>query len=211
MPLFQSAAARGMFPTEQTKLNAEIIGPINAFSIAASTPPLAIKKAFQKLTGMSLSKNPATTNPPTSSKRSIIKSPMVNPAASKSVGFAVLLTTDFLEVFRSSCVLEVGTARGRKMARRTIITTPPKSSATANSHPSSAQMASPRSKTRFVLANMKTIEVVKSAPLSKRLLAIELAAYEQLELIAPRKPARVTDAGLCFPSFSTMSRFDPKA
>ena len=58
---------------------------------------------------------------------------------------------------------------------------------------------------------MNTIDVVKSAPLSKRLFAIELAAYEQLELIAPRKPALETDEGLCFPSFSTMSKLDPKA
>jgi len=38
--------------------------------------------------------------------------------------------------------------------------------------------------------------VVKSAPLSIRLLAIALAAYEQLELIAPRNEALAMVFGL---------------
>ena len=53
---------------------------------------------------------------------------------------------------------------------------PPTNSATANCQPSKVHMTSPSSKTKLVLANMKTIAVVKSAPLSIRLFAIALAA-----------------------------------
>jgi hypothetical protein len=69
---------------------------------------------------------------------------------------------------------------------RRIMTNPPTNSATANCHPRSVHSTSPSSITRFVLANMKTIAVVKSAPFTIKLLAIALAAYEQLELIMPR-------------------------
>ena len=66
---------------------------------------------------------------------------------------------------------------------------PPINSAAANCQPRSVHMTSPSSKTKLVLANIKTIAVVKSAPLSIKLLAMALAAYEQLELIAPNNDA----------------------
>ena len=73
---------------------------------------------------------------------------------------------------------------------------PPTNSAAANCHPRRVHITNPSSKTRLVLANIKTIAVVKSAPFSMRLLEIALAAYEQLELIAPSKEALAIVAGL---------------
>ena len=53
---------------------------------------------------------------------------------------------------------------------------PPTSSASANSQPSSTQMTTPSSTTRLVDANMKTIELTKSAPRWKSVFAIADAA-----------------------------------
>ena len=46
-----------------------------------------------------------------------------------------------------------------------IIIAPPTNSATANCHPNISHKTIPSSMTKFVLANIKTIDVVKSAPL----------------------------------------------
>jgi hypothetical protein len=54
--------------------------------------------------------------------------------------------------------------------------TPPTSSASANSQPSRTQMTIPSSTTRFVEANMKTIELTKSAPRWNSVFAIADAA-----------------------------------
>ena len=48
--------------------------------------------------------------------------------------------------------------------------------------------------TKFVLANIKTIEAVKFAPLLKRLLANALAAYEHDELTIPKNVAFISVA-----------------
>ena len=53
---------------------------------------------------------------------------------------------------------------------------PPTNSASANSQPSSTQITIPSSTTRFVDANMKTIELTKSAPRWKSVFAIADAA-----------------------------------
>ena len=76
--------------------------------------------------------------------------------------------------------------RGIIKVNRAIMMNPPTNSAAANCHPINVHITRPNSKTKLVLANIKTIEVVKSAPFSIRLLEIALAAYEQLELMAPK-------------------------
>ena len=73
--------------------------------------------------------------------------------------------------------------------------TPPTYSAAANCQPISTTSTTPSSTTRFVDANMKIIEVTKSAPLANSDFAIAEAAYEQDEESAPNTEARVTAAG----------------
>ena len=62
---------------------------------------------------------------------------------------------------------------------------PPTYSASANSQPISTQSTIPSSITRFVEANMKTIELTKSAPRWKSVFAIADAAYEHDDDAAP--------------------------
>ncbi len=62
---------------------------------------------------------------------------------------------------------------------------PPTNSLAANCQPMSTTRTMPSSTTRFVEANMKTIEVTKSAPLANSDLAIADAAYEHDEETMP--------------------------
>jgi hypothetical protein len=79
---------------------------------------------------------------------------------------------------------------------------PPKNSATANCQPIIIQSTRPSSITKFVLANMKTIEEVKFAPLENKLFAKALAEYEQDELMIPNSDALKTLLKLSSPSCS---------
>ena len=83
--------------------------------------------------------------------------------------------------------------------------TPPTSSPSANCQPSSTQITIPSSTTRFVEANMKTIELTKSAPRWKSVFAIADAAYEHEEEAAPKRVARRTSRGPRRPSTRCMS------
>ncbi len=80
--------------------------------------------------------------------------------------------------------------------------TPPTYSAATNCQPISTTSTTPSSITRLVDANMKIIEVTKSAPLANRDFAIAEAAYEQDEESAPNTEARVTAAGPRSPSLA---------
>ena len=78
--------------------------------------------------------------------------------------------------------------------------TPPTNSPSANCQPSSTQITIPSSITRFVEANMKTIELTKSAPRWKSVLAIADAAYEHEDDAAPNNVARPISRGPRRPS-----------
>ncbi|CAB4905586.1 unannotated protein [freshwater metagenome] len=91
------------------------------------------------------------------------------------------------------------------------MTMPPMSSARANCHPIKIQRTIPMSMTKFVLANIKTIEAVKFAPLLKRLLANALAAYEHDELTIPKKVAFASVAAESSPRDSRIRFLDTKA
>ena len=69
--------------------------------------------------------------------------------------------------FRKESVSFEGITFGRNIASKIIMIVPPINSAIANCHPSISHKTIPSSITRFVLANIKTIDVVKSAPLRK--------------------------------------------
>ena len=70
-------------------------------------------------------------------------------------------------------------------ASSTIMIGPPTNSATANCQPSRTSITSPSSTTRLVEAIMKTMALVKSAPLTNSDLAMADAAYEQEEETMP--------------------------
>ncbi len=57
-----------------------------------------------------------------------------------------------------------GKIRGASSTNRVIMMVPPTNSASANCQPMSSHRMIPSSSTRLVLANMNTIEAVKSAP-----------------------------------------------
>ena len=86
--------------------------------------------------------------------------------------------------------------------KRRIIIAPPTNSANANCHPIMIQRTRPSSITKFVLANIKTIEDVKFAPFENKLLARALAEYEQEELIIPKNEALKILLKLSSPSCS---------
>ena len=77
MPSFQSAAASGTLPTEQTKLMIATNGPTMAFSIMVRAPWSCRNTAFQKLAGTATATKPATTKPMMISRRSIVRSEIV--------------------------------------------------------------------------------------------------------------------------------------
>ncbi|GAA2502620.1 hypothetical protein GCM10009858_45960 [Terrabacter carboxydivorans] len=62
-----------------------------------------------------------------------------------------------------------------------------------------------------MLANMKVIEAVKSAPRANRLLPNALAAYEHDELTMPKNDAFTTVPGLWSPSERCIARRDTNA
>src|ERR1700737_1251014 len=63
IPPFHRTAARGTFPTEQTKLSNEITGPISGPQISESTGWLVRKNPCQKLDGTQAASAPAISNP----------------------------------------------------------------------------------------------------------------------------------------------------
>src|SRR5437660_4277375 len=96
---------------------------------------------------------------------------------------------------RSACRLASSTIRRLKVSlkriqRITAISSPPANSAPTNCHPRRTRRTSPSSKTRFVAANSKMIALTKLAPRRKSVRATATAAYEQLELAAPKAHAR---------------------
>ena len=185
IPLCQSDAASGTFPTEQTKLMKAMNGAIRTFSIVEINPCPVKKSRCQKVTGIIAVAIPATRNPIKSSVRIMVKSPIVYPAASPN--FAPFVTSDSSTSFidaesllaksnRSLPINSFGISLGNRSHKRRIITVPPTNSATANCQPIKIQITIPSSITKFVEAKAKIIDVVKSAPLKNSVLLNALAA-----------------------------------
>ena len=101
-----------------------------------------------------------------------------------------------------------GKARGASRTNKTIMMAPPTNSAAANCHPISSHRIAPSSSTRFVLANMNTIALVKSAPRWKSDFASALAAYEQELLAAPSRLVRTIVRGRWSPITRSISARD---
>ena len=100
---------------------------------------------------------------------------------------------------------------GIRRANSVIITAPPTNSAAANCQPIRIQITKPSSITKFVLANIKIIDAVKSAPRANKLFASALAAYEQDELTIPNSDARAIVLGLWSPKSSRIRLRDTNA
>ena len=100
-----------------------------------------------------------------------------------------------LSRLRASSIQRRGMTRGIITASSTIMIAPPTNSASANCHPISSHNTMPSSTTRLVEANMKTIDVVKSAPRANSDLLNAAAANEHDEDTIPRNPALATVAG----------------
>src|SRR3954470_11186759 len=77
IPPDHNAAASGTLPIEQTKLMIARKGPSTTFSSADQNPCPVRNSDRQNDTGTAASANPATTNPMTSSLRSIVRSLIV--------------------------------------------------------------------------------------------------------------------------------------
>src|ERR1700682_6755895 len=75
MPPFQSTAASGTFPTEQTKLSREITGPINGPQTCDSTGWLVRKKLCQNEVGTQAASAPAISSPMPISVQTEVTSP----------------------------------------------------------------------------------------------------------------------------------------
>ena len=88
---------------------------------------------------------------------------------------------------------------------------PPTNSASANCQPISTHSTIPSSTTRFVDANMKTIELTKSAPRWKSVFAIADAAYEHDDEAAPKSVARPISRGPRRPSRCSISERETNA
>ena len=74
MPPFHSAAARGTLPIEQTKLRMAMSGPTTAFSTEDARPWPLTKMCPHRASGTTAASRPATVNPITSSRRSMVMS-----------------------------------------------------------------------------------------------------------------------------------------
>src|SRR3981081_382140 len=74
MPPFQRTAARGTFPTEQTKLSIEIIGPISGLQNSFSVGLLVRKNACHQLFGTQAASAPAIKKPSPRSTYSAFRS-----------------------------------------------------------------------------------------------------------------------------------------
>jgi len=183
-------------------------GATTTFSTADNGPCPVRNSACQTPTGTAMEANPATTNPMTSSLRSIVTSLTVYPEASDhparvrircrhdppcastfaasslpapsspapawpSSGPAPVAVRSRSRAASSS---PTSTTLGSTTARTPIMRKPPRNSATANCQPMSSHSTIPSSTTRFVLANMNTIDDVKSAPRANSVFANALAA-----------------------------------
>ena len=101
--------------------------------------------------------------------------------------------------------------RGKTIARSVIMIEPPINSASANCQPSINHRTIPSSITRLVLANIKTMEAVKSAPLRKIDRDKAEAAYEQDDEMIPRKDALVRVFGRWLPRVFSIALREIKA
>ena len=88
---------------------------------------------------------------------------------------------------------------------------PPTNSASANSKPISSHSTMPSSTTRLVLAIMNTIAAVKSAPRANNVLARAEDAYEQDELMTPKKDDFARVRGRWLPRAACISVRDTNA
>jgi hypothetical protein len=77
IPPFQSAAARGTLPIEQTKLITATKGPTTTFSTLVQGPWPRRKTTFQRWAGTNVARKPATTKPMASSRRNMVRSAIV--------------------------------------------------------------------------------------------------------------------------------------
>ena len=86
------------------------------------------------------------------------------------------MTSGSSNFFLDEAIRAEGMSLGTNNFNNEIMMAPPTNSANANCHPMRIHRTRPSSITKLVLANIKIIEVVKSAPLEKRLFANALAA-----------------------------------
>jgi len=74
MPPFQSTAARGTLPIEQTKLNTATAGPISGPQTLASVVWCSKKTLRQKWSGTQAASAPAISSPPKTSRATAAQS-----------------------------------------------------------------------------------------------------------------------------------------
>ncbi len=210
MPPLHSTAASGTLPTEQTKLSTAITGPISAPQTVCTADGEPVRKRLLKTSLPSWATNPASRKPIVISFHSICQSPRKLWATSDHAAALVSRSRQASSEPAAWCWWPASAVRACSRAsdssRRetnarsstaisTIITSPPRYSASVNCHPSRIQSTSPSSHTRFVEANWKASAEAAEAPFWNRLLAIATAAYEHDEEAAPRPVATATGRG----------------
>ena len=197
MPPFQSTAARGTFPTEQTKLSIEITGPMSGLQNSLSVGWSVRKNACHQLFGTQAASAPAMRNPSPRSTYRAFRSMKkecemaVNARGEKSrdrngpsvMDMSISPCASWVEpkTPRSAWRLASSTIRLRSVTlnrihRSTAMSRPPANSAATNCQPKRMRRTRPSSKTRLVEANSKMIALTKLAPLRKSALATATAA-----------------------------------
>src|SRR6266496_2262011 len=233
MPPFQSTAASGTLPIEQTKLTIATAGPTRGPQNFASVWCCSRKKPRQNELGTQAASAPAIRRPPRTSRataaQSITKYSAVavkpsgersrcqseRPSASTDMSISACPSIEPSRPFCASARASSTSRRVRKtrkrIARKTIINGPPTNSPSTNCQPRSSAMMIPSSITRFVEANWNAIAAVKSAPFRNSDRARATEAYEHDEEAAPRPDATASVFGESSGNSRRISRFETTA
>ena len=232
MPPFQSTAARGTFPIEQTKLKIATSGPMSGPQSFAAVWWCSRKSDCHHESGTHAASAPAMRRPPKMSNQMAAQSMTKKSAvAVKPSGEASRLQIDplswtdmsisacpsiFPSAPRSAVSRASSTSRRLRKSRkaiamRTIMRGPPRNSPSVNCQPRRSVMTIPSSMTRFVEANWNAIEEVKSAPFRKSERESATAAYEHDEDAAPRPDAMPIERGESSGSSRRISPFETTA
>src|ERR1017187_1132363 len=228
IPPFQSTAASGTLPIEQTKLSSEMTGPMTGPHSSAASGWPARNRCCQNVAGTHAATAPAISSPMTTSRMTaahsmtkmwltpVETSPLIRRDQNPPPDLMLMSMAAWpsIEPARpcSACRRAPSIRRARKKSRNataiaTIMIGPPTNSARVNCQEISRARMMPSSITRLVLAISNAIAAVKLAPLRNSDRARATAAYEHDDEAAPRPVAAARLAGESPPSsLMTVSR-----
>jgi len=232
IPPFQSTAASGTLPTEQTNETIATSGPTSGPQITASPGWPTRKKPCQNVGGTQAASAPAINRPPAISihaaAQSMTKYWLIAVRPSGEAARARIGRSSTTDISIAACpsIRPTAPASARRRAsstsagrsvrlnsseRSTIMTGPPTNSARVNCQPRRTAMMIPSSITRLVEANWNAIAAVKLAPLRKSDRASATAAYEQEDDAKPNRLASAMLRGESSPNRRAICLLDTSA